>query len=105
MERSFEEVIHLYRDQNELNHNEGRRGVESLCKLVNALGYKDRQYMGQFNGGSLGDLIEFLEDNSGAVDAVVEWIGNQKVPEWKENLEFEIEPDEDEDDEDLDDEE
>jgi len=66
---------------------EGRTGVENLCKLANAIGYKDRQYFGQFQGGCFGDLIEFLEDNSGAVQAIREWIAEQDQQEWKQCIE------------------
>lgn len=52
----------------------GRKGVENLCRLCRLLGYKDSTYFGQFAGGSIGDLIEFLEDNPGAVEAVVDFI-------------------------------
>jgi len=94
-ERSMNEVVDLYVEQNDLGSSEGWKGVENLCKLVRAMGYKDTQYLGQFNGGSIGDLIEFLKDNSGCIDAIVEWIGDSGVPEWKETLEAELEHDED----------
>lgn len=67
--------------------NEGRRGVENLCRLARALGYKDRNYFGQLDHDcSIGDLIEFFEDNSGAIEAVKEWISGVESPEWKANL-------------------
>lgn len=55
-------------------HFEGERGVEDLAKLVRVLGYNDSQYFGQFQGGCIGDLIYFLEDNPGAVEAILNWI-------------------------------
>ena len=60
--------------EEKINHWEGSRGVQNLCVLVNRLGYKDRQYFGQFGKGCYGDLINFLEDNPGAVEAVTEFI-------------------------------
>lgn len=85
------EAIEKYRDQQEMYSNEGRRGVENLCKLARVIGYKDNQYFGQLsNGSSIGDLIEFLEDNSGAIDAVIEWMGTINAPEWKEAIKEEL---------------
>lgn len=92
---NLEEAIEKYRDQNEMYTNEGRRGVENLCKLARVIGYKDTQYFGQLsNGSSIGDLIEFFEDNSGAIDAVIEWMGTINAPEWKEAIEAELEEEE-----------
>lgn len=81
---SMADLIAEWDEEN--GRSEGRPGVENLCKLANALGYKDRQHFGQFQGGCIGDLIEFLEDNSGAIEAIKEWISGIEAPEWKENL-------------------
>lgn len=92
--------LQRYMDQEKMHCMEGRRGLEQLCKLVHALGYKDSQYFGQLsNGTSIGDLMEFFEDNSGAIDAVIEWIGRQKVGDWLEALEDAL-PDKEEESED-----
>jgi hypothetical protein len=78
---------------------EGRRGVEHLCKIAGALGYKDPTYYGQLaNGASVGDLLAFLEDNSGAITALLEWIQSRNFSEFREPLEAlvpEVETDED----------
>lgn len=75
---------------------EGTTGVKNLCRIVRALGYKNFQNFGQFDGACYGDLIDFLEDNSGAVEAILEWIkefgGND---DWEESLRQRLE-DEDE---------
>jgi hypothetical protein len=85
------ELIEKVCDERKLHGNEGRRGVENLCKLVRILGYKDSMHFGQFaHDGAIGDLIEFLEDNSGCVEAIKEWIAEQRVPEWREALESEL---------------
>lgn len=64
-------------DEQQLHSFEGRRGVIALCKIARALGYKDDNYYGQLDtNASIGDLINFLEDNSGAIQAVVDWITN-----------------------------
>ena len=82
MEQSLIELIQEYRDHNKYMHWEGSMGFRSLCKLVRALGYRDhRQY---------GDLIAFFEDNSVAIEAVIDWIGEQDNEDWKECLESEL---------------
>jgi hypothetical protein len=73
-------------EEKKLRTFEGSTGVKNLCKLVGYLGYKDQMYMGQFVGGSYGDLIEFLEDNPGACDAIVEFI-EQHEELYRENIE------------------
>lgn len=49
---------------------EGNAGVRNLAILANKLGYKDTTYFGQFGQASYGDLIDYLEDNPGAIEAV-----------------------------------
>jgi hypothetical protein len=92
-EEDSEEEVSLYtriqqwRNRERANTTEGETGVKNLCRLTNAIGYKDPQYFGQFaHDGSYGDLIEFLEDNPGAVEAIIDWIGEQDFPEWNEAL-------------------
>jgi hypothetical protein len=54
---------------------EGERGFMNLCKLARALGYKDEFHQLMNSDGScVGDLIRFLEDNPGAIDAIKEWV-------------------------------
>lgn len=87
----MQNTIEKFCDHNKLYRNEGREGVENLCRLLNAMGYNDPQYFGQFHqNGNFGDLICFLEDNSGCVEAIKEWIAEQNITEWKENLEAEL---------------
>lgn len=48
---------------------------EDLCLLVRKLGYRgvaDQLLIG--NGAAVSDLIEFLEDNQGAIEVIVQWI-------------------------------
>lgn len=86
-DESLLELMEEFDEVEGTGRTEGRQGVENLCRLANAIGYRDRQYFGQFQGGCFGDLIEFLEDNSGAVQAIREWIAEQDQQEWKENIE------------------
>lgn len=101
-EREFGEVLDAYFEQEEMHRWEGRKGVENLCQLARAIGYKDPQHFGQLTRkATLGDLIDFLEDNSGAIEAIVEWVRDRDIPEWRELLEEELPPAEDEDDEEI----
>lgn len=84
------QLIEEYRDEKKMHCMEGSRGVENLCKLVRAIGYRDSMYRMQFRDGCIGDLIEFLEDNPGAIESIVTWIGDHDIQEWKENLESEL---------------
>lgn len=82
--------------ENRINRFEGDSGLENLERVFSALGYKP-------HGFRFGTLIEaFLSDNPGACDAIIEWIGDQNIREWREKLEAEVEklPGEDDDDED-----
>lgn len=83
--------------EQERYHFEGTNGVKNLCRIVRALGYKDPMYFGQFEGASYGDLINFLEDNSGAVDKIIEFIEEEINEEWEQNLESHLEESDDED--------
>ena len=68
-ELTTEEVLEKYMSQENM-HLEGRRGFEDLCKIARVLGYKDSMYFGALqNGAHIGDLIEFFEDNMGALNA------------------------------------
>lgn len=94
------EALDKYIDQESLYRTEGRKGVENLCTIVSAIGYRDPQHWGQFSSrASFGDLITFFEDNPGAITAVLEWIGDQDVSEWTEELQSNL-PEEEEEDQD-----
>jgi hypothetical protein len=80
-------LIAEYQDEKKMHCHEGSRGVENLCRLVNTMGYQDAMHRGQFaQDGCHGDLIEFLSDNPGAIEAIINWIGDQDQEEWKENI-------------------
>lgn len=89
-ELSPEKVFDSYIESNELDYTEGERGVKCLAKIVRDLGYKDSmRYGGYDNGACVGDLLEFLGDNPGAIQAVHDWIRknmNECTDEWVENL-------------------
>lgn len=80
-------AVEQYMAQEGLYCLEGRRGVKALCKISRAVGYTDPQHFGQLGHDCcVGDLIAFLEDNSGAIAAIIEWIGNTESPEMLESL-------------------
>lgn len=72
-----------YIDANRLGHFEGEQGVRSLTKVITEVcGY----------GSPFGNpLHDFFADNSGAIEAVLNWIANQNVPEWNENMQIDDE--------------
>lgn len=84
----MEQLIDAFMDQNSIRSFEGRRGVENFAKIVNAIGYSDTiNRYGQMRGGAcLGDIFVFLEDNPGALEALIEWIQSRRTPEWVEAL-------------------
>ena len=87
-ERKLPELLRDYiRDQR--MHFEGDTGVEKLSQIAESLGYAK-------HGFRYGSPLEvFLADNSGACQALIDWIGEQDIDEWKENLVSEL-PEEDE---------
>lgn len=86
--RDLSELVDAYMEQENLHRLEGRRGVEAVCQLAAALGYKDPMYFGQLtNKATVGDLLCMMEDNPGMVEAMVEWVRESKSPEHKQSLE------------------
>ncbi len=82
-------IVEQFMDQEKLYRTEGRKGVENLCTLCRAIGYKDPQYFGTLSSkASLGDLVNFLEDNSGAIEQLIEFIAlnSDRNAEWQENI-------------------
>jgi hypothetical protein len=66
--------------------------VDGINEVAKAIGYRGHQYA---NGSP---LEEFLADNPGAQEALIEWISEQNLPDWREAVESELpDPDEDED--------
>ncbi len=88
---SLEEVVDAYFNNNNMHRIEGRRGVENLCRFARDLGYKDPQYWGQLTSkAAVGDLIMMLEDNSGMIEAMIEWVKTTNNSEFKTNLEMHL---------------
>jgi hypothetical protein len=73
-EGDLADLIEKYLDKNKMYHLEGERGVRNFVKLVRVL---DSQY----------DSMEsFLYDNSGAIEAMVEWLSSMRNSEWVSNM-------------------
>lgn len=96
MATNLGDLLNEYMGQEKLTRTDGEKGVQNLCKILNALGYHDKQYFGQFQGGSYGSLIMFLEDNPGAVEAITNWVAEENVDEWAEAIESCLDEKEDE---------
>ena len=75
-DKDLGELIDAYIDNRNMHHFEGSRGVRYLLEIIQTC---DRSYH---------DFETFFSDNSGAIEAVLEWIKNARVNEWKENFEL-----------------
>lgn len=75
-------LVEQYLNQERVFNFEGFGGVNKFNKLVKALGYER-----DFNQDS---LYAFLADNSGAIDAMVEWIAKQRFASWAASMEQHI---------------
>lgn len=89
---SGEELVQNFMDNERLYCLEGNQGLEALNKLTETLGYTNEQY----HQGSA--LENFLRDNSGACQALVNWIAEwtDKNKDWQDALYLEPEVEEDE---------
>ena len=65
-------------DAEKIRRFEGEEGVRNLARVSHCLGYLDSTHFGQFQGACYGDLIQFLADNPGAVEAVLDFIRNNE---------------------------
>jgi hypothetical protein len=65
--------LEQYQEVNGIWSLEGHRGVRNLEVLV-----KDM--------GGYRSMNEFLEDNPGAMQAMLEWLYDQRSPEWSRSL-------------------
>lgn len=86
------ELLERFCNEREFYHFEGDRGIERLNVITEALGYAAD---GLLYGSS---LERFLGDNSGAMEALLEWIGDH-VPEcWEVELTEALEDEEEDED-------
>ena len=74
----MQQKLEAYMSANNMHCMEGERGVKHMEKVMTEVcGY---------NGDWGGVLRNFFTDNPGAIETVIEWIGNARVSEWRENL-------------------
>ena len=91
MSKSLTELIESFQNEKNVHNFEGKRGLTFLCMLSRALGYRDSLYFGQLTKDAIiGDFLEFLEDNPGVIESIVEWIGNTEIEEWKDSIKMEL---------------
>jgi len=76
----LDDLIDKYIEGNRMYHFEGARGVSNFDKLINVLDYRD--------------IDEFLSDNPGCLEAMIEWIKSQNNDDWAKKFEAEIRSDE-----------
>lgn len=79
-DKDLSELLREFVEQEKLWHFEGDSGLEKFEKICTAIGYPGHQFR-------YGDPIQhFLSDNPGAIQAILEWIEEQNIPEWKESV-------------------
>lgn len=74
------ETLERFIEQEKMWSWEMSRGVENLDEVIRAIGYDD--------------VENFLLDNPGAIEALISWIGEQRVEEWSDRLEDRLEEEE-----------
>ena len=90
-DKSLSELIEQWQTNNKAYRLEGATGVRNLQKLCEAIGYEE----GAFLGSDVA-IINFLADNSGAIEAIIDWMGETDIDEWKEELQSEDDHDNEE---------
>lgn len=84
----MQDALQRYMDNNKMHSFEGPRGLRRLEQIAaEVCGY---------TAGHSSVMANFFEDNPGAVEAVVAWIGEQRNADWKDNLESMVGSDEEE---------
>ena len=66
------DALDKFIDDNNLYNFEGKSGINHFEMITRAIGYRDIQ--------------DFLADNSGCYEVMVEWIKSQRNDEWIEKL-------------------
>ena len=83
-DKSVSELLDEFIEQEKIYSNEGASGVKNLAKIIRAVGYK---HWNKYQTPDDALIVhEFLEDNSGAIEVIIEWIASHDIPEWKESL-------------------
>jgi len=85
-DKDFGELLEQYMDKNNMHHFESESGVRNLTKIAEAIGYGDRYQ---------DSLTAMLSDNPGMQQAMVDWLMQQDIQEWRDSLSAEL-PEKDE---------
>ncbi len=72
-EKSLSELVDEFINNHKLYSWEGSRGQRNFEQLIGVMGYSN--------------LEEFLHDNPGCIEAMVDWIKGCEIPDWKDALE------------------
>lgn len=75
------EILEKWQDYHEISRFEGTSGVKNLEKLLKSLGYSRGNYVGYGN-----EIINFLSDNPGAIEAILNFIVETNDKNWNESL-------------------
>ena len=75
----MQDALQRYLDNNKMHCFEGQRGIRHMEQIAHEVCGYTPDYSGV--------MMNFFEDNPGAIQAVVTWIGEQRNADWKENLE------------------
>lgn len=87
MAKDMAQLLEQYMDQERMHNMEGRKGMEHMCQIAGALGYKDPMYFGQLTRkATVGDLLLMLQDNPGMIEAMLDWLSSKDMPEMRESL-------------------
>jgi hypothetical protein len=88
----FSNTLDQYIEQEDIWQLEGEQGVRNLKNIITTIGYS----------GYGGVLDNFLADNSGCIEAMIEWIkANDYSGEWNTYVEAELAPAEEDEEEDA----
>ena len=80
-ESKMVDVIDEWMEQSQIRSMEGCSGVKNLEKLCGEIGYNKGAFL------SASPIFNFLADNSGAIEAIIEFIRDAGIDEWKDELE------------------
>ena len=83
---TIESALRRYMDNNKMYCMEGQRGGRYMEQIASEVCGYTPDYSGV--------MMNFFEDNPGAIEAVIEWIGTRKNSDWKDNLESLVGPEE-----------
>ena len=83
MSNKFNNTLDQYIEQEDIWQLEGEQGVRNLKNIITTIGYS----------GYGGVLDNFPADNSGCIEAMIEWIkDNDYSGEWNKLVAEELEP-------------